>query len=141
RREEVLARVAPHARGRTRGRAEARLELGLGRPRTVERIERKVRPAVVLYFHHRRSGDARHLTGQPGDEVAVVPAVAAANDRLRGDRVREPDPRLEVVDVVRTVLFDDGLEAVVVGPYIQRGVVAHAEVQRQLRGDRPVVLH
>ena len=141
RREEILAGVAPHARRRPRRRAEPRFELRLGRPWAIERVQGKVRTAIVLHFHDRRPRDARHLTGQPGDQIAVIPAVAAANDRRRREGVRETEPRLEVVEVVRTIGLDDRLEAVMIGPDVQCGVVAQTEIQRQLRRDRPVVLH
>jgi hypothetical protein len=54
--------------------------------------------------------------------------------------IREPQPRLDVVAVVAVRGFDERRQARLVGERIEGQVVADAEVQRQVRGQMPVVL-
>ena len=123
------------------GGAEPLLELRPGRPRPVEWVGREVGPAVVRNVHDRRVRQRVHLAGGSRDEVAVVPPVAAAQDGAIGQRVRKPEARLEVVGVVRTRLGDHRRQDDLVRVDVHGKVVPQAEVQRQPRGDLPIILH
>ena len=78
----------------------------------------------------------RHLV----DQLRVVLACSATNHRPVVERIGESEPRGDVVGVERTIARQERRHRQLVRKDVGFEVVAHAEIQRQVRGHLPVVL-
>lgn len=112
----------------------------VGRQRPVERVRRKVGPAIVAHLGNRTDRRQLRLVGRVADSLRIEPPVPAANHGAVVQAEGKPEPRSEIVRVIGKIAGQPGEKSDLLRVHARLDVPAQPQVQGQAGRHRPVIL-